>query len=436
MLTSQSGLALVGALLAKTDYSAELNRLPMPSHRGHNLHNSDIALSMIGLLCQGKCDFVKIESHRKDSYFPLALGIDKVPSASRLRQRLDGADAQWDEAAIKASMTLLKKHAIQSPCHGNHIAIDVDVSVMDNSGTKKEGVSKTYKHVDGYAPIFAHLGSEGYLLNSELREGKTHSQNGTASFLEQTFSFLPELPHKSYLLRMDGGFDSAENLKQCLCFNQAHENHIRIDYIIKRNLRKESKEHWLKLAEQHGSMTIPRSGKHVYIGKIFRKVEGFEQPLQIVFCVTERTINAKGQHLLMPEIEVETYWNSLEASAEKVIELYHDHGTSEQFHSELKTDIGLERLPSGYFQTNTRIMYLALLTFNLLRIMGQESLNYQGAPIANRHRIRRRRLRSVIQDLIYLAARLITHARGWSLGFGKHCPFYLTFSYLYLKWSG
>lgn len=34
--------------------------------------------------------------------------------------------------------------------------------LFDNSGTKKEGVSRTYKGTDGYAPIFAYMGQEGY----------------------------------------------------------------------------------------------------------------------------------------------------------------------------------------------------------------------------------------------------------------------------------
>jgi hypothetical protein len=50
------------------------------------------------------------------------------------------------------------------------VALDVDVSPFDNSNTKKEGVSWTYKKVDGYAPIFAYLGEEGYLVHCELRE--------------------------------------------------------------------------------------------------------------------------------------------------------------------------------------------------------------------------------------------------------------------------
>ena len=36
----------------------------------------------------------------------------------------------------------------------------------------------------------------------------------------------------------------------------------------------------------------------------------------------------------------------------QIIALYADHGTHEQFHSEFKTDLDLERPPSGKFDTN------------------------------------------------------------------------------------
>lgn len=49
--------------------------------------------------------------------------------------------------------------------------------------------------------------------------------------------------------------------------------------------------------------------------------------------------------LLIPKFDVETYWTTLPVDAEEVIDLYHDHGTSEQFHSELKSDMGIEPFP-------------------------------------------------------------------------------------------
>jgi hypothetical protein len=41
--------------------------------------------------------------------------------------------------------------------------LDADVTPLNNAKTKKEGVSRTYKGDDGFAPMAAYLGQEGYL---------------------------------------------------------------------------------------------------------------------------------------------------------------------------------------------------------------------------------------------------------------------------------
>jgi len=436
-LTGQSGLALVGALLEKTNWKVDLNNLETPAHRSSTLENSDNATSMLGLLVQGRCDFDHIELFREDPFFCLALSLTRTPSAPILRQRLGMANKKWDATTLSTSLELLKKYAIQTPCYKEYIPLDVDVSPMDNSGTKKEGVTRTYKQFDGYAPLFVYIGQEGYMLNLDFREGSSHSQcDGTLEFFENTFSMLPELIHKKYLFRADSAHDCIANYQVIQQFNKQHPE-IRLDCIVKGNLRRESKQKWLELAKENGVTAKPRKGKTVYIGKMTRKYDGLDEPLTLVFKVTERAILSNGQCLLIPEVEVETYKTMLhDEEPKQIIELYHHHGTSEQFHSELKTDIGLERLPSGRFATNQRIMFLALLAFNLLRIIGQESLCFDGNPIKGRHRIKRRRLRSVIQDIISMASRLIRHSRQWTLGFGQHSPFYETFGYLYFLWAG
>ena len=44
---------------------------------------------------------------------------------------------------------------------------------------------KTMEAVDGYAPIMAYIGTEGYLVNCELREGKQHCWKHTPEFLRK-----------------------------------------------------------------------------------------------------------------------------------------------------------------------------------------------------------------------------------------------------------
>ncbi|MDP1813314.1 MAG: transposase, partial [Leadbetterella sp.] len=109
--------------------------------------------------------------------------------------------------------------------------------------------------------------------------------------------------------------------------------------------------------------------------------------------------------------------------------LYRDHGTSEQFHSEFKTDMDLERLPSGKFATNSLIMSLAGLAYNILRFIGQLGLLGDRSPV--RHSAKRRRIRTVIQELMYRAARLIETGRKLKLRFSRHCCAFDSFQAVY-----
>lgn len=56
-----------------------------------------------------------------------------------------------------------------------YVCLGFDTFVLDNSGTNKEWVSRTYQGTDGYTPIAAYLGNEGWCLALELRPGSQHS---------------------------------------------------------------------------------------------------------------------------------------------------------------------------------------------------------------------------------------------------------------------
>jgi len=350
-------------------------------------------------------------------------GLQKVPSSPTLRQRLDAAaqtiDINWNELLLSESAKLIRH--IQAPVSGLeagdllYIPLDIDVPPFDNSGTKKEGVSRTYKGMDGYAPIFGYLGQEGYAVNTELREGSTHSQKDAAEFLGESIAYARQITDERILVRMDAGNDSLENLHTC-------HAHPKVDYVIKVNLRQTPKELWLRIAEDKGMACQPREGKTMYVGAIEFPEIGFERPLRQVFQVIVRTIDRDGQILLIPELEVNVYWTPLSCAPWRVIELYRDHGTSEQFHSELKTDLDLERLPAGKFDTNNLVLHAGIFAYNLLRIIGQESLKEDDTPL--RSQVKRRRIRTVIQNIIYIAARVSRHARRTTFNFGYYSPWF------------
>jgi hypothetical protein len=432
-LSTHSGLGLIGLLLAKTKLPKLLSALKIPEIKSSpEINNGDIIKSYIGILCQSKNDFEYIEPFREDPFFHTALDIQSVPSSGTLRQRMNqiAKTKGWKDIILEESAILIKQ--FDSPvtpttlnCGSPFVPLDIDVSPFDNSNTKKEGVSRTYKGCDGYAPNFGYLGQEGYVVNVELREGKTHVQKDTAVFLEQCIHYSRMITDHPLLVRMDGGNDSAENLQVCL--------NEKADLIIKRNPRREKPETWLAIAKQKSKGIQEREGKQVFYGSVDVKPKGCDKSIRQIYKIVERTIDKDGQILLVPDIEFESYWTTLQVEPQEVIQLYHEHGTSEQFHSELKTDLDLERFPSGKFDTNELILFLGCFTYNLLRIIGQETLKSNDAPL--KKKVFRRRVKTVIQNLITLASKMVKHARRYYLKFGNNSPWFQTFKRLYHAFS-
>jgi len=419
VLVSHSGLALAGALLQQSPLRKRLDEIRLGQRKRPEMPHGDVLVAMLGLLCLGKSDYADIESYRQEDFFRRALGLKQLPSEETLRQRMDQLGATPLSILHEESARLVARHApALTPCHGDWIPLDIDVSPFDNSGTKKEGVAWTYKKLDGYALNFAYLGVEGYLIHCELRPGNQHCQEGTPEFLDRTIELARQISNGKLLVRMDAGNDDGENLRRL-------RKKKDVAWIIKRNLRQESEADWLEEAQCHGDCETPREGKDIWTGETWKERDG--KLYRVVFEVIERTITAEGQRLLVPEIEVATWWTSLKLPAKTVIELYHQHGTSEQFHSELKGDLDLERLPSGKFATNALMLSLGLVAYNLLRLCGQTALAESARlppearmPISKP--VSRRRLRSVIQDLMYFAARLTKHSHRWGLSLWRSNP--------------
>lgn len=430
-------MTLVGVLLDKTRIGERLNQTRLPGMGKPDISNRDVAYSYIGLLCQGKTDFDHIEAFRDDEFFTIALQVDNVPSSPTLRQRLDmvAGKSGWESILREESARLLRAldvtlHPIELGVPAErrtYIPLDIDVSPFDHSGTKKEGVSRTYKGHDGYAPIFAYLGQEGYVVNVQLREGSTHVQKGTSTFLRESIQYARQVTDLPLLVRLDAGNDSAENIAVC------RSQDSRAEFIIKRNLRKESPEAWLVIAQRHGTCHEPRPGKKVYHGSLMCPVKGVSEPVRMVFEVIERTTTADGQILLVPDIEVSAYWTSLPDDPAVIIRLYHEHAVMEQFHSEIKTDLDAERLPSGKFATNNLVLHFVCVAYNLLRVIGQESLKRNDAPL--RKKAERRRIRTVIQNLMTLAAKMVRHARQTKLKLGYGNRWLPAFRRLYLAFA-
>lgn len=431
-LNSNGGIALVGQLLTPLKGFSAIDRIRMPKVKKGYISHSAILRCKMGLLCLGHDDSAAVELFRDDILFRDSLGLPAVPSEETLRQRLE------DIATANAGQALLDNCNVQLLAgvddfgrekteYASYVPVDLDVSVLDNSGSKKEKVGHTYKNVDGYAPLFAHLGTYGYTLANELRPGTQHSAKGSVEFAERCFKMTGclGLASEEILLRADSAHDDGAFIAFLLKSG--------VKFLIKRNLRREPVEQYLALARRSGEKVGSRDGKNVYRCIIsHKKPNGVDEnaPMFMIIEATERLTDAGGEPLLIPDVEVNAWWTNLPENEAACITLYHSHATSEQYHAELKSDMGVEKLPSGDFAANALVLNLSALAFNCLRIIGQKALNVKDAlPV--KLNVSRRRIRTVMRDLIHIACKLVSHANRVWLKFGRNCPWFKTFKEIY-----
>lgn len=423
-LSSHAGLVFVGKYLKSIKINSLIDSA-FPVRSG--VANSDILKSYLALLCLGKNDFDAIENFRTNDFFIRALGLGQVPSSPTLRQRLDAHAPDWFDLVPQMNQKLLESRINGKPIDFGaldcgYTPVDLDTFAMNNSFTKKELVGRTYAGVDGYCPFAVYLGSLGYCLELALRPGVQHSAAESEYNFERALPMAASLVASPLLVRADSGFCSAKLMQEIT--TQAVSLQREITFIIKWNPRRAPVEAIAaqKTADTNTQWTIDRAGKRECIWQEsldLLNVGSAANPVRRVYRLTERTIDKHGNTLLLPEYVLEGWTTTLpeKFGASEIIALYCDHATHEQFHSEFKTDMDLERLPSGKFDTNYLVCQLAALAMNLLRLIGQNTLNEPNSPV--RHTAKRRRIRTVMQEMMFKAARMIKHAGRWILGLGE-----------------
>ena len=422
-LSSHAGLAFIGKYLKRININALIDPA-FPVRSG--IANSDVLKSYLGLLCLGKNDFDAIESFRGNAFFMRALGLQAVPSSPTLRQRLDTHASDWFELAAQINQALLSSRIEGSAIDFGALScgytpVDLDTFAMDNSDTQKELVGRTYAGVDGYCPLAVYLGRLGYCLELALRPGVQHSACESEYNLERALPLAASLATGPLLVRADAGFCSVKLMQEICAQGTACGREVA--FLIKWNPRKSPVETVAagKVADADTAWQTLRPGKRECVWQEALEVAGVgaeANPVRRVYRLTERTIDRHGHALLLPEYVLEGWTTTLPGrfSPAEIMALCADHATHEQFHAEFKSDRDLERLPSGKFDTNYLVCRLAAVAMNLLRLIGQNTLNEPDAPV--RHPAQRRRIKTVMQEMMFKAARMIRHAGRWVLGLG------------------
>ena len=434
---------LSGSTLISDEY------LVNKAHNAKWISNGKILLAAITGQTLGMTNYVDVENLNQSTLFNNI--VSTTISQETFRQRLDqlALDKSISQDIDQTIIDLLKKIDIEQEIWRgkSYFCLDIDVTPFENENCKKEGVGCTYKKVNGYAPIMAYIGNNAIAF--ELRDGTQHCQKDALSFLRRCLYILDQIGIKreEILLRVDSGHDATDFINLCLTldirfiicrnFRSAKKNTIK--YITNNSLSKEStkENNYILDIHSHVEKRCRKIDGKIYDYNCVYYLKNFYLPAEAPLLeMTENFKSSEVQYGKLDNSDLQAFWTNIDTfdSAVKTAEnfksitedcvaIYHAHATSEQYHSEVKSDMKMELLPSGKFATNQLYLQLSAISFNILRIIGQEAMKSSQKTFQHHNTVetKRLRLKTVIKIFCTMSCKVIKHAGKIIVKLGSQC---------------
>ena len=288
-------------------------------------------------------------------------------------------------------------------CIRDSFTIDVDSTICETYGVKKQGGSKfTYAKVRGYHPLLAVAAGTGEVLHSRLRAGPAHTTRGAASFICETITRLRGAGATGEItLRADSGFYNLKVVRTC------RRKGVRFSITVK--LYKQLKALLAALPEWAWT-SIPYFIAGAAVAEIAYTPFGEEGfPVRLIVRRVPPTPGSQlalftdySYHAFICDREGETL--ALEADHRR-------HAEIENAIRDLKYGVGLNHLPSGRFAANAAWLALQVVAHNLGVWVNR--LGLRQAPL---------RMKTLRQRYLSLPGRLTRGAGGRRLALPLDWP--------------
>ena len=248
------------------------------------------------------------------------------------------------------------------------LTIDIDSTIVEVQGRKKQGAAFGYTKVRGYHPQLATCAQTGQVLMSRLRGGSAGAARGAASFLTETVSRVRHAGATGQLtVRADSAFYSKAVLSTAAKLDVRFSVTARQDKRIRAAIDAIEESAWQPIP--YWLSTPEVSGADV-AETAFTAFASDKRHARQVLLVVRRVRPTPGSQLALF-----TTWDYHAFITDRTLPLpeleadHRRHAVVEQSIAELKS-AGLAHLPSGHFMANAAWLALAVMAHNLGRAVG------------------------------------------------------------------
>jgi hypothetical protein len=271
---------------------------------------------------------------------------------------------------------------------GTRLVIDLDSTICEVEGKKKQGAAFGYTKVLGYHPILATRADTGEILHARMRKGSANTARGARRFIDELIARVRRAGATGEIVvRVDSGFWSNDTI--------ATLGRLGVRYTMA-----------VRTGTKGVAAAIAGLAEAAWID-IDYTADGQAQVAECVYrgrrLVVRRTrLTDERQARLWPDWRHFAFLTDLGGDAVAVDAFHRQHAVIELAIRDLKEGAGLQHIPSGKFHANGAWLCCAVLAHNLTRwtaTLGDTS------PTTERtvaHTVR--------QQLINIPGRLVNHA--------------------------
>ncbi len=278
------------------------------------------------------------------------------------------------------------------------VTIDVDSTICETYGLKKQGAKFGYTKVRGYHPLLATVAETDEVVGARLRGGNVHTARGAANFITRVFGHVRAAGATGpMVMRADSGFYNRKVTEACQKSAVAYSITVKLSKSLLKKIAAIPEAAWTPIPYwMEGGADVaeiayrPFSARHPEVRLIVRRTKptpGTQLALLTTYdhhaFITDRT------------------GDTLELEAD-----HRRHAICEDVIRDLKYGVGLNHLPSGRFAANAAWMNFNLIAHNLGRWTARIGAGDQPIPMTTK---------TLRTRLLALPGRITTSARQHTL---------------------
>lgn len=312
------------------------------------------------------------------------LGLRAVPDAGTVGDWLRRQGAGGVAGLERVNRELLQG-ALEE--EGEELILDVDATEIE---AEKQEAKWTYHHVQGYMPLVGYV--HGLCVGQEFRDGNVSPGAGILAFAQKCEAALPA--GKRIDFRSDSAAYQAGVIDYYSQPGRTFTITADLDAAVKREIKNLPESAWQPYRTTEGLATDRQ---------IAETVHTLNRTKQAFRLIVLRWLNPQPNLFETERYCYHAVASNREESAAEVIWKHNGRGSSENWHKELKLDVGMEQMPCGQWEANALYFAIGVLAYNLAQLLKRQVL-----PAS----LRTATLATLRWKVYRLAGKLVRHARG------------------------